>query len=301
MIDITKYANKELFVRKKIASFIEKILRYFGNDIRHDTFKAVVYGEACAMTESEEIVKNYYDAYVYLLNNSKMVLSRDLLRKFFYIFGGVIADEALLTRISSTAFHTMNTPLIKKLVDMPIYIYKELADRPECERTMISLMFFNYYLVREGIPTIPFFKSDVREYISLRERENTEALEKFIFKIIENAKFQDKDYYENLKELDIVDIQKALLSEKDVLTNNYGIQHAYVYGSFTKGTARIDSDIDILFFFSCNLTYHEKNEIIELLSEHYFKAFNRYVDIQESGAYINNSLIKEISKYTMIF
>ncbi len=29
MIDIAKYKSKELLVRKKIASFIEKIIRYF--------------------------------------------------------------------------------------------------------------------------------------------------------------------------------------------------------------------------------------------------------------------------------
>ena len=83
--------------------------------------------------------------------------------------------------------------------------------------------------------------------------------------------------------------------------NNYGIRHAYIYGSFAKGNERIDSDIDIIFVFSCDLTYQEKLSIINILSEHYFKTFNRYVDIHESGTYVNDSLIKEISKYTKIF
>ena len=31
--------NKELIVRKRIASFLEKLLRYFGYDFRHDLYK----------------------------------------------------------------------------------------------------------------------------------------------------------------------------------------------------------------------------------------------------------------------
>ena len=100
MIDATKYSTKELFVRKKIASFIEKIIRYFGNDVRHDIFKAVVYGEIGAATKSEEILKNYYDAYMYLLSNCKMVLSQDLLRKFFYILKGEGIDKGIIVYLS---------------------------------------------------------------------------------------------------------------------------------------------------------------------------------------------------------
>ena len=301
MIDISKYARKELLVRKKVASLIEKVIRFFGNDIRHDIFKGVVYGEIGAATKSEEILKNYYDAYVYLLSNCKMVLSNDLLKRFFYILRGEIADDSLLTRIASSVFHSMNEPLIKRLIDMPIYIYDELTNCEECERTLVALMFFNYYLVRDGIPTIPFLRADMQKYVELRNLKDTEGLEKFIVEKIENGKFQDKEYSKSLKDIDIVDIQRVILNEKEVLVNNYGIQHAYIYGSFAKGTQRIDSDIDIIFIFPGNFTYYDKADIINRLSQHYFNVFNRYIDIHEAGAYVNDSLIKEISKYTKIF
>lgn len=301
MIDTARYENKELLVRKKIVSFIEKTIRYFGNDIRHDIFKSVVYGEVGAATKSEEILKNYYDAYMYLLNNCKMVLSQDLLRKFFFILTGEVADEAFLIRISSKAFHSLDMPLIKKLVNMPMYIYEELNNYDECERTMAALMFFNYYLVKAGIPTIPFLRADLQKYIELRNNKDVEAMEKFILDIIENAKFQEKEYYDKLRDIDAIDIQEVFLKEKDVLTNNYGVNHVYIYGSFAKGTQRIDSDIDVVFDFSYDLTYQEKLDIISILSQHYFKVFDRYIDIHESGTYVNDSLIKEISKYIKIF
>lgn len=301
MIDARKYSTKELLVRKKIASFIEKIIRYFGNDVRHDIYKAVVYGEIGAATKSEEILKNYYDAYMYLLSNSKMVLSQELLKKFFYILKGEVVDEAFLIRISSYIFHSLEKPLIKKLVNIPIYIYEELNIENECERTMTALMFFNYYLVRENVPTIPFLRADLDTYIELRDKKDTEALERFVFEIIQNAKFQEKEYYENLRDIDAIDIQKIFLSEKDVLVNNYGINHVYIYGSFAKETQRIDSDIDVVFDFSYDLSYQEKIKIIDQLSKHYFKKFDRYIDIHESGTYVTDSIIKEISKYIKIY
>lgn len=301
MINAQKYADKEIYVRKRIVSFIEKIIRFFGNDIRHDVFKSIVYSEAPAATEGERMLKNYYDAYMYLLNNCKMALSQDILKKFIFIFHGEIVDEAKLTRITSRIFHFLDTPLLKKLVRIPMLIYKEFSSYGECERTMISLMFFNYCLVRDGIPTVHFLSSQLKEYLSLTARDDDEAMEQFILSTLENAKFQDKEYYKKLKKIDAIDIQKVFLSEKDVLINNYGVKHVYIYGSFAKGNERIDSDIDLMFDFSYELTYREKTDIIAVLSQHYLEVLGRYVDIHESGRYVNDTLIKEITNYIKIY
>lgn len=300
-IDTAKYKTKELFVRKKIANFVEKMIHYFGNDMRHDTYKAVVYGEVAAVTANEETVKNYYDAYMYLLGNCKSSLSQTLLKKFFFILKSEIVDESFLIRLSSYIFHFLEEPLVKKLVDIPIFIYDELNGYSECERTMIPLMFFNYFLVRGGVPTIPFLTADIREYIKLRNKKNRDELEKFVVKLIEKAKFQEKDYYTNLKQLDVLDIQKRFLDDKEVLTNNYHIKHIYVFGSFAKGIERIDSDIDMVCDFSYDLTYQEKLDIVDKLSKHYFKVFDRYIDIHESGTYVNDCLIKTVPKYVKIY
>lgn len=300
-IDTAKYKTKELFVRKKIANFIEKVIHYFGNDMRHDTYKAVVYGEIEPVTATEETIKNYYDAYMYLLSNCKTPVSQTLLKKFFFILKSEVADESFLTRLSSYIFHSLEEPLIKKLINIPIFIYEELTGYDECERTMIPLMFFNYFLVRGGIPTIPFLTADIEEYAKLRNKKDIDGLEKFVLKFIEKAKFQEKDYYDNLKQLDVVDVQKKFLEDKEVLINNYHIKHIYVYGSFGKEIERIDSDIDVVCDFSYDLTYQEKLEVAEKLSKHYFKVFNRYIDIHESGTYVNDFLIKTVQKYVKIY
>ena len=75
----------ELIVRKTISQFIEKIFRYHGYDFNHNEYKKVVYNEREALNNTEEKLKCYYDAYMYLLNNSKTIFTNSLIKKFFYI------------------------------------------------------------------------------------------------------------------------------------------------------------------------------------------------------------------------
>ena len=67
--EITK--NKELIVRKKVVNSIEKLIKHFGYDFRHDLYKEIVYMEKEFKTPLEERVKSYFDGYVYLLSNHK--------------------------------------------------------------------------------------------------------------------------------------------------------------------------------------------------------------------------------------
>lgn len=296
-----KIKGKEILVRKKLVALIEKVLRYYGDDMEHDTFKAILYGECGARTKSEDTVKNYFDAYMYLLSNAKSSMTAERLGKFFFILGDKPANEILLTRISSMIFKTIDEPFLKKLVIIPKCVYRELHAYGELQRTMISLMIFNFVLVREGIPTIPFLYPQLSEYLKLVSDEDDAGLEKFIKKLLSSAVFQDKSYYKNLKEIDAFDIQRVFLGDKKVLTEKYGVKHIYIYGSFAKGIERIDSDIDLLCEFSGDLTYSEKKENAERICNHYFKVFSRYVDVHESGTCIDDSLIKEVRKYIKIF
>ena len=86
IIELTK--NKELIVRKKMSHFLEKLLRFYGKDIRHDLYKGIIYSEEQVRTEEEWKIKIFYDGLNYLLNNHMNPLSKELLKKFFYILYG---------------------------------------------------------------------------------------------------------------------------------------------------------------------------------------------------------------------
>ena len=76
--------DKELVVRKKIASIIEKMLRHLGYDFLHDRYKEIVYSESKCVTEEEHYIKNLYDGFIYLLNNKKTTITNNFLKKFLH-------------------------------------------------------------------------------------------------------------------------------------------------------------------------------------------------------------------------
>ena len=74
-----------------------------------------------------------------------------------------------------------------------------------------------------------------------------------------------------------------------------------MFGSFSKGKERIDSDIDMLVFFNLNLPRKEKIESIKYLEKYYFNIFHRYIDFLEVGDIISDGLIKEVDNVKKIY
>ena len=75
----------------------------------------------------------------------------------------------------------------------------------------------------------------------------------------------------------------------------------YLYGSFALNKERFDSDIDLFVNFNLDMTREQKLESIELLSNIYFRKFNRFIDFHELPEYLYDSLINESNKIKSIF
>ena len=296
--------GKELLVRKRMATFLEKLLRYFGHDFRHDLYKQIVYAEADCQTPLEDRIKNYYDAYVYLLNNHKNPFSQDVFKRFLYILTGKEADYALLVRVTSLYYHLNDLAPIEKAIEFHMQAFNAMPEFGEELRTIVSLMLFNYTLVKDGIPAVKICGKDLNNYFASREKYidgNKEKMYKFAINLVVNAPLQDKSYYKNLLPISVRDIYNTVLADKEILLGKYGVLHIGIFGSFAKGNQRIDSDIDLLVVFSDELILNEKLVIVEKLAEHYFKKFNRFVDINEVGKYVIDEMLKETHNYKKIF
>ena len=81
----------------------------------------------------------------------------------------------------------------------------------------------------------------------------------------------------------------------------YGIKTLILFGSYAKGEARIDSDIDLLYTINDDKPTKEKEEIMSFLEEYYFNKFNRFIDFTEVSEYLTDEFIKEMSKIEIIF
>ena len=153
-IDQNEFKNKELIVRKTIVSFLEKLFTFLEYDISHERIKIVLYDEKGYETKSEEFIKDVYDAYVYLLRNSSNAFTSKLLNRFFFIYFGEVIDDNVTKRIVTNYFDYLNKPLLESAVDFHIDVFKICDSFKEKDRIIISLVLFNVFLVRNGIPTI---------------------------------------------------------------------------------------------------------------------------------------------------
>lgn len=296
--------NKELIVRKRMSAFLEKALRYCGYDFRHDDYKQIIYGESGCKTDFEIMMKNMYDAYHYLLFNAQSPLSAEVLKRFFYILDGQEGDETFFIRMTSKFFYMNDMPPFERAVEFHLYVYSELCGENEDCKLIVPLMFFNFALVKAGIPTLRFVNSTLQKYEECRTEYfngNKAPIYKLFLEQIQEAKFQDKGFYEKLKPLTAKEICERIFQNKDTLQNRYGIESVALFGSFSKGLQRIDSDIDVLIVYSSTLSYEEKARINGELASLCMTTFNRYLDITEISEYVNDWIVKEIINYKKIF
>lgn len=300
--DIT--TGKELIVRKRLASFLEKLLRYLGYEFRHDTYKKIIYQEEGFETPLEEMIKNYYDAYYYLLSNHKNPFTKEFLNKFFYILDGKKVEQSMLLRLVTRYFDYIDLPGFEAAIKFHLKAYEEMLELDLEKRMIVSLMLFNYCLLKKDIPTMHILQTDLKRYENARNMYlagNKIPIYDFFVELISKSKFQNKSYYKNLKPLTIKEIYTELIKDKEMLINVFKIKSISIFGSFAKSNQRIDSDIDLLIAFSLDLTYGEKKSYIEYLSKYYFNIFHRYIDITEISEYLNDEFIKELTNIKKIY
>lgn len=284
----------ELVVHKTVSKLIEKILRYFDMDFSHERFKAVIFSKDEFQTPLEEKMKNYYDAYLFLLMNHKSPFTASLIRKFYFIFFEKELEESMALKISSKYIFLSNETKIMKAIELHFYIYSLLSDLKEYERWMVSLMFFNYVLVKQDIPCVYLIRTDLEKY---REYQNDkQKLKTLLHNVVLFSKFQKRSYTKQLRMITLEDIEAFFKEHKESIQKAYKVEHIFLYGSFVKNTARLDSDIDLFVLFKEDISYQEKMQYKEELVKYLTSEFCRYVDVQEIFECIPKELILEATR-----
>lgn len=296
--------GKELIVRKNVASYLETILEFCGYEFRHDHFKEIIYSEKECRIPLDYLMKNYFDAFNYLLNNHKTPFTTELLRKFFYIMNFNEVDFNFLKCLVSKFFFMNHLPPVDKALEFHLYAYQEMKEFEDNEKFIISMLFLNYILVREGIPCIQIKTKDLKMYVEYKEefyKGKSEKIYSLIVEIITQMKFQDKSYYLKLRTLDSNEIFQTLYQNQKMLKDEYKVKSIYIFGTFATGKQRIDSDIDLIISFCEDLSYEEKQEKIKNLSNYYLNVFHRFIDCTEANPYLDDHFITVMTNAIKVF
>lgn len=291
--------NKEevLYSRKGQVGFMERLYKYFKYDFEHDIYKAVMYGEGDSNTKLMNRIKSMYDGYEYLLRNSRRKLTREVIKKFYYIVYEEQIKEEKADKLATEYFKIAEEEAIERSNRMYRLINDTFDDKSEEERIIIGIMFLNYVLVKENMKAIRLTQKEIDEFIKIRkEKDKTKEFENLL-KLVRNTKSFTKEYIKNLKPLTLKEICEGI---KEDVKNDEEIKEIIIYGSYAKAKERIDSDVDMLVRLSDDLTYEQRIQKIEGLEERLAKKLKRKVDIHEISKYISDELIRSASKKKII-
>lgn len=295
--------EKQLLVRKKMGSFIEKILHYYGVIFQHDRFKKIIYGEDGYLTPIEEKIKRIYDSYTYLLSNFQSPVTEGLLKRFYYLWFEREFNSFRALKLVTIYFNLRELAPIEQAAEFHMQVYSELKECEEMDRVIISLIVLNFVFVRNGIPCIHILYGDFKEYEQAKNeflKRNKEAMFLFLLKVLKKNTYLSSSFYDSLTPLTRSMVIQMLNENKEQIKNSYAVQALWLYGSFVKGIERFDSDVDLLVRLSLDLTQEERKEKVKGLTEYLQAIFHRFVDIHEVYEYIPDEMVKEATKLKKI-
>ena len=280
---------------KKALKNNSYIYRVFQEDFDYQDYKMQAYGNKSIKTKKEQRRKDSYDAYIYLLENRKRELSEGFLNKFIYILFNK-EDQELANKIKKT-YYFPSECLIKKLVEMHKMIM-EIRNYNDEEKYILAILINQYIKFKEEERVISMNLNEMKELYKTKKEEK--ELESLYLKMIHNQE-KEEFYIPNIKETTTKEVIQTIKSQERVIRERYGIKKISLFGSFSKGNYRIDSDIDLLVSFEDWLTYKEKKENTKKMKEYLLGLLNRRIDILEYSYNAEEEILQEINEIIKIY
>lgn len=300
-----RFSESELLISKKNVRFIEMLFKILKYDIDHDSYNKIIYGKKTTVTQQEKFIKSVYDAYMFLITNRKNDFSSTLIKKFYYLFKYKILDEDIALKLQSKYYAPSDFEPIEKIVDMHFYIYELFSFESDEVQILLAFIILNYLLYSYDLITIKITHKDYIEYEKVKDKYFTSndriSAYELILKFLMTEKLQPKNYYLNLKPLALSDVYNEIKKDYHLINELYQINSVSVFGSFSKETERIDSDIDLIVSFKDDLSYKEKIGRKSEFENYLFHKFSRYIDVHEFNKYVFEQMINEIRNIKKIF
>ena len=276
---------------KEIPSFISKLIEHLGFSIHIMQVKEMHSLNYEVYSQEEEKVKDYLDTYSYLLSNCSNYLNERIISKSIFLLTGKKINKKKINEILSEFYSIKEEVSIQKIIKYS-YLFSLLI-RNKKERYGYLLMLMNYllgYYHYRLIKIMPFEFKELDQVLNKYKKGETKELEDFIIYKESVSKRLHKNYYQELKEIKLIDIISYILENKQILQNKYKITALAIFGSFAKGKEHIDSDIDLIVKFDKYISLMKKKEYTEEIKEMMYQKFKRYCDlhVEEEMANANN-------------
>lgn len=276
---------------KKIVKNVSYLFKSLEKEFDYQDYKKQAFGTKKVKLTLERKMKNTYDAFVYLIENKENELNDSLLKRLIYLLYEEEKNN-LLSLIKNKYYELTSYDVTRKMIEMFLAI-KNSEELSSEDRFILGILFIVYLFYKENDKVLLLYKRKLKE---LKEETNKEKLKLTIVELIVEQKEDTKSYYETLKAISTQEIYNKIKEKEIQIKEKYKVKSLSIFGSFSKGNERIDSDIDLLVTFEEGLTYEKRNDLVNKLKEYMYAFFNRRVDILENSGDISDSLIEEINK-----
>ena len=283
-------ADKNLMYRKTIFKNIYNLSKLFDALMEYEECKCLLFNNLESDFKYFSYLKGLYKAHKFILNTDIKHYNPLVLNVLYNLTFNKNLDKEL--RINLIKFDNFNEDLVDSIINLIKYIHIE----DDYERYIFSYIIIVYLIYCKINKLYRFSNSFFKKlYEVVNQTKNYDILKKHLQIEMEKEIFPDPNYFDNLKEIKPDEIKTFLKDNQELFKEKYKINNIYLYGSFIKGTYRIDSDIDIAGVFIEDISYEEKLECAQNIKRLIFKTFNRYGDFMEySPLLLKNEIHKKI-------
>lgn len=249
---------------KYFYRFVEFTSKLLGVDLPHERFKLIVLDNFKAESKEEINVKNFAEAYLYLINNTNQSLTITVITKTYYLLTNIVLEEDTSKKILEVYYQNYD----ETSHYLAALVHFAVLNNIEKRNVEFAFMLSNLIMLKkQRHPFIPYvFMYDT--YFKAIEEKNLNKL-MLIFAEVEVC--STPKY--NPKELNLDNIINEIKFCKLVLKRKFNVKKLYLYGSYAKQKTSINSDLDLLVIFDKNLMNFERcrnnNQLIKYLSERF--------------------------------
>ena len=274
--------NIELSVSKTNFSFLKHLFCWYeGKDFSYCLYKKIAFQTQAPTNNKERKYICFNQAYKYLLNNADKFENKEIMSSFFKKLYG---SSILVKKAESQMIK--NKKKIQSFFDLCDYQVNLSLNLPfsKPDNLIVSLMFFNMQLLRNGYRTIKIATAQLDDFFKLYNDYCSGKRKKYYQFLADNYNclpFQNKNFYTELFEIEPNKIMTNLIENKEYLINHFHFLSISLFGSFADGDYRLDSDIDLFVTIEQGLTYSQKEALVQEFKNYYQNVFHRYIDLKE--------------------
>ena len=276
--------SKEIDI-KLYYRFVEFTSRLVGFSLPHERFKRIILDDFKAESREEKEVKQFANAYLYILNNLNQSVTKEVLQESYYLLTHECLDVELSRQILETFYMHFdeNSHYVAMMVHLKIL---ELIKKRKIE---FAFMISNLIMLKkERYPLIPYeYMYEV--YKQTIENKNKDKL-MVIFSQIEAI----TKPHENHSNISKEEIMVKINENKQYLIKEFYLSKLYLYGSYAKERVTTQSDLDLLVIFDKEMLPLEKGMIIKKLCDFLENKIKIHIDILDFSHALENLDISEM-------